>query len=125
MDRTLTRLVELADRRSRFTYDLRGDCIVYSGVVAAYRATRDSPHFTDLAEAVAHAFAHDGLVGAWRDPATGRMSYDSCRLFMDMESALRFAHEQQQLAIYNLNRDEEVRVPFYQGNGVDADNVLP
>lgn len=124
MDPTLTRLSDLAQRRSRFTYDLRGDCIVYTGVVAAYHATDDAPHFLELAQAMAHAFEHDGLVGAWRDPATGRTNYDSCRLFMDIDSALRFAREQRQQAVYNLNRDEEVRVPSHDGNSVDAHNTL-
>lgn len=114
----LTRLHELVQRRSRFTYDLRGNCIVYTGVVAAYRATDEAPHFLELELAVAHAFAHDGLVGAWRDPETGRTSFDSCRLFMDMDSALRFAREQQQRAVYNLNRDQEVRVPSHEANRV-------
>ncbi|MGV3636473.1 MAG: hypothetical protein ACO1NQ_02375 [Flavobacteriales bacterium] len=110
MEPTLTRLMELAQRRSRFTYDLRGDCIVYTGVVAAYRATDETPHFLELPKAIAHAFEHDGLVGAWRDPETGRTSYDSCRLFMDLDSALRFAREQRQQAVYNLNREQEVYV---------------
>ena len=106
----MERLQQLAARRKRFTYDLRGDCLVYTGIVAAYKATQDSDHFTDLPLVIAHAMEHDGIVGAWRDPTDGRTYYDSCRVFTDLSQALRFAHQQRQRSVYNLNRAEELPV---------------
>jgi fructokinase len=110
MEHFIIRLTELLQRKERFTYDLRGDCQVYNGVVAAYRATQDSDHFIDLPMVIAHALAHDGIVGGWKNPADGRTYYDSCRLFTDVQEAVRFADREGQQAVYNLNREEEVAV---------------
>lgn len=108
MESMMERLNGLARRKSRFTYDLRGACQVYTGIVSAYKATQDSDQAMDLPAVIAHALDHDGIVGAWRDPSDGRIQYDSCRVFTDQESALRFARTQGQRSVYNLNRDEEV-----------------
>ncbi len=108
MERTLPALFgSLLERKERFTYDLRGRCQVYEGVVAAYRAPDGADHFTDVSAVIEHALAHEGIVGGWRDPAQGRCYYYSCRLFTDTEHALRFARAQGQRAVYNLNRDKE------------------
>ncbi len=106
----LQQLAAIVTRKDRFTFDLRGGCQVYTGIVAAYKTTRDSDHFTDLPLVIAHALEHDGIVGAWKDPRNGRTYYDSCRVFTDMDSALRFAQQQQQISVRNLNRDLEVPV---------------
>ena len=104
----ITRLLDLATRKDRFTFDLRGNCQVYAGIVCAYRATQNSDTPLDLPAVIAHALDHDGIIGAWSKD--GRTYYDSCRLFTDQEVALRFARAQGQRAIYNLNRDKEVVV---------------
>ena len=106
----LERLADLALRRARFTFDLRGNCLVYTGIVCAYRATQDSARVLDLPAVVAHAMAHDGIVGGWTDPQSGRVQYDSCRLFTDLDMALRFARGEGQRSVYNLNREEEITV---------------
>jgi hypothetical protein len=114
--RTLTRadkyrtILELIDRHDRFTYDLRGECRVLSGCVAAYRMDEGASFATDLGKAVSHAFTRDGILGAWRDPATGAVRYSSCRVFTDQDQALRFASEQEQKSVFNLNRMTEVKV---------------
>lgn len=110
MEQLIERLSTLATRKDRFTFDLRGECQVYSGVVAAYRATQDSGQSMDLPVVITHALDHDGIIGAWKDPDDGRMYFDSCRVFTDVEHALRFAAEQGQRSVFNLNRDEEVPV---------------
>lgn len=104
------RLKDLVSRKDRFTFDLRSECLVYTGIVSAYHATEDSEHFTDLPKVMAHALENDGVVGMWKDPETGRINYDSCRIFTDLENALRFARQERQKSVYNLNREEEVRV---------------
>lgn len=100
----------LAERHERFAYDLRGACRVLSGCVAAYRRGSDPVLSTDLTAAIAHALEQDGILGAWRDPATGAVEYDSCRIFTDQEQALRFARCEEQRSIFNLNRMLEVPV---------------
>jgi hypothetical protein len=109
MEKLIDRLKELAQRKDRFTYDLRGNCQVYSGVIACYRASAEHEHFTDLSTAILHAFENDSMVTAWRD-AQGTMHFNSCRAFTDLPQALRFAAREKQRSVYNLNRGEEVQV---------------
>jgi hypothetical protein len=110
MNKLIDRLSDLARRKERFTYDLRGNCQVYSGIVSSYRAAPDSLHFTDLPMVILHALEHDGVVGAWKDPRDGRIYYDSCRLFTDVGNAFFFARMEGQRSVYNLNREEELFV---------------
>ena len=107
MHKLIDRLRDLSQRKERFTFDVRGNCLVYSGVVAPYRATLDSDHFTELPKVVDHALDHDGIIGGWKD-SNGTVYYDSCRVFTDVEHALHFARTERQRSVYNLNREEEV-----------------
>ncbi len=101
---------EMVERHDRFTYDLRARCRVLSGVVAAYRAGDPDVPLTDPAKAIARALDSDGILGARRDPQTGVVQYDSCRVFTDQDQALRFAMDEDQRSIFNLNRMIEVPV---------------
>ncbi len=113
--RTLNDAVqEMVERHDRFTYDLRARCRVLSGSVAAYRAEQPNVPRTDLSKAITQALDSDGILGAWRHPDTGEVQYDSCRVFTDQDQALRFAEEQGQRSVFNLNRMIEVSVS--QGN---------
>jgi hypothetical protein len=115
--KTLMRtILELVERHERFTYDLRGECRVLSGCVAAYRSEENGSTVMDLTKAIAHALERDGILGAWRDPETGEVKYDSCRVFTDQEQALRFAYEQEQRSVFNLNRMIEVNVSDWVHN---------
>ena len=106
----IPRLLALTAKKDRFTFDLRGECQVYAGIVSAYRATEDSDHFIELPAVIAHALANDGIVGARKDPMDGKTYYDSCRIFTDLDQALRFARQERQRSVFNLNRNEEVQV---------------
>jgi hypothetical protein len=103
------RIRSIAERKDRFSYDIRGRAFVDMGIVAAYRATQGD-HFSDLPEVLQHAMEHEGIVGGWRDPENGRVYYDSCRLFTDPQNALAFARMQDQRSIFNINRMEEILV---------------
>jgi hypothetical protein len=109
MEKLIDRLKELAARKERFTYDLRGNCQVYSGVVACYRATPDHEHFTEMSPAILHALEHDSVLTVWRDPQ-GKVQFDSCRVFTDLPQAVRFAAREKRRSVYNLNRGEHVFV---------------
>src|SRR5690349_11486014 len=109
MDKLIDRLKELATRKDRFTYDLRGNCQVYSGVIACYRASADSEHFTEMPAAIMHALENDSVLTVRRD-ADGKLLFDSCRVFTDLPQALRFAAREKQRSVYNLNRGEHVQV---------------
>ena len=108
MDKDISLLSDLLKRKDRFTYDLRSQCQVYEGIVCAYRATPELEHFSELTFVIAHAKAYDGIVGAWRDPLTREVRYDSCRIFTDLGNAMRFARAQRQRSVYDLYRNSEV-----------------
>ena len=103
------RLRSIAERKDRFSYDIRSRAFIDMGIVAAYRATQGD-RSSDLPEVVQHALEHEGIVGAWKDPESGKIYFDSCRLFTDHVNAIAFAKAQQQRSIYNLNRMQEIIV---------------
>jgi hypothetical protein len=125
MEKLLERIQEIASRKNRFTYDIRGHCFVERGVVAAYRASENSDHFSDLPGVITHALAHEGILGSWLDPADGKRYYDSCRVFSDEGTAFSFAQRQGQKAVYNLNRGIERAVPDMQGKAGNSTTVIP
>lgn len=100
------RLRSFALRRDRFTYDVRGGAFVEIGVVVAFRTNADS-----LAPepAIAHALENEGLVSVHKD-AQGVPHFMSSKLFMDLPTAMRFAREQDQRTVFNLNRQQEMPV---------------
>ena len=109
MNELLEQLRDLSSRKERFTFDVKSRCLVRNGVVSAYRATKGD-HYAELRDVLAHALSHEGIVGAWRDPATQRVQYDSCRIFTDMSNAKRFAELQGQRSVFDLERNEEISV---------------
>lgn len=106
----LKELQFLFERKNRFTYDVRSGCQVYNGVVAKYRVPSGDGHFVDLELALKHSLAHDGILGCWKDPDSGTIRFDSCRIFTDLENASRFARLQEQHVVHNLTRDLEWKV---------------
>jgi hypothetical protein len=112
-DRRTTLLMErlraIASRKERFSYDVRGDSHVNRDIIAAYGLAGDGGSSPELETVIQHAMDHDAIVTAQRD-AEGKVHYTSCRLFTDIENAMRFAHAQGQRSIYNWNRGIEVKV---------------
>ena len=125
MEKLIDRLRSITARQDRFAFDLRGNCLVDRGIVAAYRATEGSAHFPDLPPAIIHALAHDGIVGAWRDPDDGKLHFDSCRVFTDDGNAMRFARREHQRSVFNLNRMQEMPIPaaLRQGPGAAGPGI--
>ncbi|HEY0976496.1 MAG TPA: hypothetical protein VGE21_03415 [Flavobacteriales bacterium] len=110
------RLRSFALRRDRFTYDVRGGAFVEIGTVVAFRTDAD----TTLPEpAIAHALENEGLVSVHKDQQ-GQTHFTSCKLFMDLNTALRFAREQDQRSVFNLNRQQEMLADARPGSMPDA-----
>jgi hypothetical protein len=106
----IDRLRAIAARKERFSYDVRGDSHVYTGVVAPYRLSDAKGEVNELAPVLEHALAHDAIVSGVKDPASGKTVFTSGRLFTDIANAVRFARTEQQPSVYNWNRGEEVFV---------------
>lgn len=104
----LERLRSLAKRKERFCYDVRGNSHIYHDVVAAYEMAGIDD--TDPERVLMHAMEHDSIVSGWRDPADGLMHYTSCRLFTDVQNAVKFARDQRRTSVYNWNRQAVIAV---------------
>ena len=63
-----------------FTFDIRAERMVTSGIVAAYAATQDTFGFERLAYVVEHAANNGGVVGGWLNRDNARFYFDSCRV---------------------------------------------
>jgi len=104
----LDHLRSIAKRKERFTYDVRGNCYVTRDLVAAYSVPNGPDGPPELENVLKHALDHDSIVSGYRDPADGRMHYNSCRLFTDAHNAITFARAHGQATVYNWNRWAEV-----------------
>lgn len=106
----LERLRAIAARKTRFSYDVRGDSYVDQGLVVAYHLADGKGPVTDLSRVLEHAVAHDAIVTGVKDLESGRTLFTSCRLFTDIGNAMRFARTERVTSVYNWNRQEEVQV---------------
>lgn len=104
----LDRLRDLARRKAHFCYDVRGNSHIFHDVIAAYEMA--GVEETDLEAVLQHAMEHDSIITGRRDPTDGLMRYTSCRLFTDVENAVRFARDQQRTSVHNWNRQAEIAV---------------
>lgn len=113
-DRALTLLMDrlrtIANRKQRFSFDVRGHSYVTTDIVVAYATNGEQEGSTDLEAILHHALDHDAIVSGHRDPVDGHIRYTSCRLFTDMTNAMAFARAQGQGTVYNWNRWSEVKV---------------
>lgn len=123
MESAIKRIGELVARGKQFTFDMRGNCRVYTGIVVAYGNIVEHTAPASLPEVMSHALAHDGVVGCWFD-GDGTAHYESCRLFTDLSRALKFAGEQGRQTVYNLNREEVLQVNAPMKPPEHAEDVL-
>ena len=93
-----------------FTFDIRAERMVTSGIVAAYAATQDTFGFERLAYVVEHAANNGGVVGGWLNRDNARFYFDSCRVFTDLAEAMAFGKAEGQIAIFDLDQMKEVRL---------------
>lgn len=99
-----------AENPEGFTFDIRAMRMVTSGIVCAYAATQNSFGIESLPAVVAHAEAHEGVVGGWMDIADLRFYFDSVRVFTDLSEAIAFGKAQGQIAIFDLTNLREIRL---------------
>lgn len=95
-----------------FTIDIRTLSEPTEGIAVAYAATQGSYSRKSLIHVVTHALNHDGYVGGWLDTESGLYYFDSTKLFPEdqLEEALQFARENDQIAVYIISTDEEISV---------------
>ncbi len=69
---------------------------------------------TSLPYVVAHALAHDKVVGGWLDPETNVFAYGSTRVYPENQftEAVAFGLSNNQKAIYDLRKDSTIYLVF-------------
>ena len=82
------------------------------GISVAYAATQGSHSRSSLDAVVKHALKNNGYVGGWLDTTDGLYYFDSVRLFPEdqLEEALIFAEENEQIVIYVISTGTEIRL---------------
>ena len=83
---------------------------VKTGFVASYKATQNSFSENDLQSVINHALSHDGIIGGWYNSENGRYYFDSSKVFNNLAKAIKFAVENEQLAIFDLDNFHEIRL---------------
>ena len=99
-----------------FTLDLNTMRQPTEGLMVSYAATQNSFDKKSIPSVVKHARAHNGLVGGWYDPQSGKYYFDSTRCFPEdsLAAALQFARDNGQHTIYDAGKQIEVKSNYEQ-----------
>lgn len=98
----------ISSLKAGFTYDLRDLSKVQSGFIVAYAETQNAFGFKGFCKAFIHASYYDKVLGGWYHE--GNFYFDSCKVFQNKEEAIEFGIENKQIAIFDLNNLEEIRL---------------
>lgn len=95
-----------------FTLNIQTMKPVKFGISVAYKETQDSFGKESLTTVINHALEHGKTVGGWLDTESDRYYFDSVRIFKnaEIEKAIAFAKENDQLAIFDLTNLREIRI---------------
>ena len=95
-----------------FTLDLKTMRPIRFGIVVAYLDTQNGFGKEGLEKAIEHAVRHDKVVGGWLNNENGFFYFDSNRVFKNsrLKTAIRFAKQNKQLAIFDLTNLKEIRI---------------
>ena len=96
-----------------FTYNVETNEMQASGYAVALAASQNS-FGADGLESVINLVTSDECpatcVGGWMDTDTGLYYYDATVIIEDREAAIAFGRMQNQIAIFDLNNMEEIRL---------------
>ncbi|WP_176553138.1 hypothetical protein [Bacteroides sp. KFT8] len=95
-----------------FTLNVETMKPVKYGISVAYKETQDSFGKESLNRGINHALEHSKTVGGWFDTDSNRYYFDSVKIFKNSEidKAIEFAKNHNQLAIYDLTNIKEIRI---------------
>lgn len=99
-----------------FTLDIQTFKPVTKGFAVSYKETQNSFEKEGLKKAISHALKHNNIVGGWLNSENGYYYFDSVKVFEDskLEEAIKFAKENEQMAIYDLTNQKEILVSEYK-----------
>lgn len=100
-----------ANNPDGFTLNLATLQAQTTGKAVARIETQNSFNESGLKKAVAFALANNiPCIGGWLDNASGLFYYDATEIYNDADDAKRAAQENEQIAFFDLDRSEEIRL---------------
>ena len=94
-----------------FTIDANTLESVTSGYAVALAETQNSFGNEGITNVLASIEAgHANAIGGWLDTQTGLYYYDAVRIYTDINAAYQAARDNEQLAFFDLDKLEEIRV---------------
>lgn len=91
-----------------FTINIETGEKVTSGIICAYAETQNSFGLSGLVDCYLHARKNDKILGGWY--TSKGLQFDSCKVFTDRKEAMAFGYKNEQLAIFDLDNLEEIRL---------------
>ena len=95
---------------SGFTVDLTTLKKVTGGTSVAYLETQNSFDDNGLKRVLKHALDNEKKVGGWFNDDDNHFYYDSIRVFSDLNEAIQFGKENQQIAIFDLKNERLIKL---------------
>jgi len=95
-----------------FTLNIENFEVVKNGIVVAYKETQNSFGIESLKNVIQHALQNDKKVGGWLNFENNKFYFDSVKVFEvhEIEKAIKFARQNDQISIFNLTTLEEIRI---------------
>lgn len=95
-----------------FTLNIETMKPIKYGISVAYQETQDSFGKESLNKVINHALEHSKTIGGWLDTESNQYYFDSVKVFRNSEvdKAIEFAKDNNQLAIYDLTNLKEIRI---------------
>lgn len=96
-----------------FTYNVQTNEMQTSGYAVALAATQNSfgvDGLVSVLNLVTSESCPASCVGGWMDSETDLYYFDATVIFEDRETAINFGRMQKQIAIFDLNNMQEIRL---------------
>lgn len=95
-----------------FSYDLITKKLINQGISVAYFETQNSNTENELENCLNHCINHENKIGGWFNSENKKFYFDSIKIFKnnELKSALEFAKQNNQIAIFDLTNKIEILV---------------
>lgn len=94
-----------------FTFNLNNEAMQGTGYAVARKETQNSFNTDGLKRCISFALENNvQCVGGWYDHESGLYYFDATEIFDDKEQAEQAARENEQLAYFDIDNLEEIRI---------------
>lgn len=99
------------ENKEGFTYDIDTMKPIKTGFAVAYKETQDSFNNEGLdkvLDILSWKEKGERIIGGWYNSDNDKFYYDAIRIVEDKEEAILFGQLEEQIAIYDLEKGEEI-----------------